>query len=193
SRVSELLSSLIQKKILTVREKSNGKTRELAINKDYSQWKTVRKNLNRSGKVEPTVQEKSNPYCPESLDCQGFAESERNILKKYIKENNNNTKADKANFDLVVADNEFISKLQSIFPSVDIQTEIQNMRSWLLVNPPRKDYYRFIQRWIVNAKTKNSQPYQNNDHFEKILKEVRGNKFVGLNDKDYTQGLEGFR
>lgn len=63
--------------------------------------------------------------------------------------------SNKADFNSAISDLDFVNNLQAIYPSVDIQSQIPDMRAWLLINSPKKDYYRFVKNWVRNAAKQN--------------------------------------
>jgi phage replication O-like protein O len=73
-RCAQVVKNLESMKILTVNENINGVGKSYRFNKDYSQWNTVNKNINRIEKTKQTVNENINHninntkeiYCPTS-------------------------------------------------------------------------------------------------------------------------------
>lgn len=59
-RCSQIVNSLQLMKILTVKENINGKTKKYMFNKDYEQWNTVNKKLNRLCFTNKTVKQNIN-------------------------------------------------------------------------------------------------------------------------------------
>ena len=54
-RCSQLVGRLQIRKILTVKENINGLTKKYRFNKNYEEWATLNKNINRIGKHKPTL------------------------------------------------------------------------------------------------------------------------------------------
>jgi len=54
-RCAQVVKNLEVMKILTVNENINGIGKSYRVNKDYEQWNTVNKNINRIEKTKPTV------------------------------------------------------------------------------------------------------------------------------------------
>ncbi len=73
-RCAQVVKNLEAMKVLTVNENINGVGKSYRFNKDYSQWNTVNKNINRIEKTKQTVNENINHninntkeiYCPTS-------------------------------------------------------------------------------------------------------------------------------
>ncbi len=73
-RCAQVVKNLEAMKVLTVNENINGVGKSYRFNKDYSQWNTVNKNINRIEKTKQTVNENINhninntkeSYCPTS-------------------------------------------------------------------------------------------------------------------------------
>lgn len=90
-------------------------------------------------------------------------ESDTRVLNKRQKSDNiqecKNGKngKNKGNFDFVTEDAGFISKLKDLYPGIDFNKEVRDMRAWLLSNPPKKDYYRFVTNWIRRASERKVQ------------------------------------
>jgi len=54
-RASQVVTSIVLMKILTVTENINGLTKKYKFNKNFDEWDTVNKNINRKGKTKQTV------------------------------------------------------------------------------------------------------------------------------------------
>ena len=46
------------------------------------------------------------------------------------------------------------AQIKSKFPDKDVEKEILKAERWLLVNPPKKNYTRFLINWLNNAREK---------------------------------------
>jgi phage replication O-like protein O len=125
------------------------------INKDFDTWKPLSKKITLSKKIKNVIKKDKNHY------------PKRYPQKKKEKRNNN-----KGSFDSVIQDLQFMSSLQSIYPSVDIRVQIPDMRAWLLTNPPKKDYYKFIRNWVKTAAKGSTENTLLLDPIDKLSKKM---------------------
>jgi phage replication O-like protein O len=93
-RCAQVVKNLESMKILTVNENINGVGKSYRFNKDYEQWNTVNKNINRIEKTKETVNvfinhkinntKEINPLYPPKGDgaCVSSSEDERGMLQR---------------------------------------------------------------------------------------------------------------
>ena len=80
-RCSQVVTRLQLMKILTVTENINGVGKKYKFNKDFEEWDTVNKNINRYQKVKQTVNKKRNPPLMKTLTTKETLTKEK-IQKK---------------------------------------------------------------------------------------------------------------
>jgi len=81
-RASQIIKVLVERKILTVTKNINGLTKCYMFNKQYNEWKTVNKNINRIEKPNETVKVFLNPPLRKILTTKETLTKERKKEKE---------------------------------------------------------------------------------------------------------------
>jgi len=81
-RASQIVKVLVERKILTVTKNINGLTKCYMFNKQYNEWKTVNKNINRIEKPNETVKVFLNPPLRKILTTKETLTKERKKEKE---------------------------------------------------------------------------------------------------------------
>ena len=81
-RASQIIKVLVERKILTVTKNINGLTKCYMFNKQYNEWKTVNKNINRIEKPKETVKVFLNPPLRKILTTKETLTKERKKEKE---------------------------------------------------------------------------------------------------------------
>ena len=186
--ISKILKRLQEKNII-VRDGD-----EIAFNKHYNDWKTVKlpnhfatsgnktlqpvaTDIATSGNIDPEQKqletEPVNLLNKTSLNKTINITKERNIKERKIIFNNRTFKFENI-------PKEKCEKWKEAFSNCNVELEIKKMEAWLAANPTKhkKNYEKFIVNWLARAKgEENAKNKGNNGRYIPITGE---RKFTGL-------------
>lgn len=149
--------------------------------KDFSHFrigaieqKSLKQNERRNNKQN--FNEASNEASNEAhFEAMSEASNEGHILENRDKiidnKNNNNTYADSFFIELplkggktVQVPESYVIDMQACFPEVDVRSEIQKARAWMISNPEKakSQWKRFLNNWLSNATNHKQAGYGNN-------------------------------
>ena len=57
--------------------------------------------------------------------------------------------------------------LKKIFAEKEFEDEVKKAERWLLFNPPKKDYRRYLCNWLNNSKTKSAITLEKEKYYYK--------------------------
>lgn len=83
-RCAQVVKNLEAMKVLTVNENINGVGKSYRFNKDYSQWNTVNKNINRIEKTKQTVNENINHNINNTKEIYSTTSNEVGLSEKLL-------------------------------------------------------------------------------------------------------------
>ena len=185
TRISETLKRLKERNLVT--ENRNSNEIKYGFNKHFAIWKPLRKTVtvteNRNscyGKLEQPLRKTVTQNAIEGGKNRHL-QSPKETSKETSKETTTVQKQ-KINFDFNKEKWENIKNKDKegwleAYPSCDINTELAQMREWLISNPnkKKKNYRRFIINWLSRSQERGGtkKPYQSEEAREQAFREQK--------------------
>tara|TARA_R100000501_G_C2548829_1_gene64370 strand:+ start:87 stop:524 length:438 start_codon:yes stop_codon:yes gene_type:complete len=116
------------------------------------------------------------------------------LMERYIKTIPNGDKPEpykeKVENFFATVDVEWLSSLRNAYPNVDIDTELNKAKMWLLSNTPKRNLKKFTNNWLAKAMTSRQNKQTEAVLYEKYVPPVINEDELASSDeiKDILRG-----
>ena len=144
--VCRALSKLIKKNMII--KIDNKLMRSYSIQKDYTTWKPLSKQITLSKQIKNVIQIDNKPLSKQ------ITTKERDTKETITKENR--TDFDFENYVFLNIKDKDLIFWKTTYPACNIESELNKMADWLISNPKKrkKNYRRFISNWLSRTQEK---------------------------------------